>query len=176
MLSILERAALVFATVSLGACSSASQVPVGTNTSRISADDGGSSGDDSACANLPVETIACATGRTVTTCDTSTSQPKWKISCPDESVSDAGPCGDEPINTIGCPSSEPTITCDTSGATPHWNITCPSETDASGDVHGDAATTACDGLPVEAIGCATGVETYTCVADKGAPHWSVGCQ
>jgi hypothetical protein len=181
MPTTVQRAALVLAFAGLTACSSSSQVPVGTNVSPIDRDDGGASGDDgsnggSACAAIPVAAIACAIGRTVQSCDTSASPPRWVFSCPDEPAADAGAsaCADKPIDTIGCPNGEPIVTCDTSGATPHWDITCPATTDASDSTSSDAAT-ACDGVPVEAIGCASGEPTYTCVTSAGAPHWKVNC-
>jgi hypothetical protein len=183
MLTHTPRIWTLFATISLGACSAASQVPVGTNVGAIGGDDGGgtsSGGGDpaGACAAIPVAAIACASGRTVQTCDTSTTPPHWAFSCPDEpgGNSDAGPCGNRPVNTIGCPTSEPVITCDTSTTPPRWDVSCPSSTDASSGTQTQPdGSTACDGLPVEAIGCASGDPIYTCVTDQGAPHWNVGC-
>jgi hypothetical protein len=45
----------------------------------------------------------------------------------------------------------------------------------NGPVGSDSGTTACDALPVDTIGCASGEPIYTCVVDSGAPHWSIGC-
>ncbi|HEX4446607.1 MAG TPA: hypothetical protein VH044_07725 [Polyangiaceae bacterium] len=166
------RISIFVAALGLGACSAASQVPVGTNVGAI----GG--GDDDPCASVPVETLACASGRTVQTCNTTTTPPHWDLSCPDEpdGAADAGPCGDRPVNTIGCPTSEPAFTCDTSSTPARWKVTCPASMDgSSANQTAPDGSTACDGLPVETIGCASGDPTYTCVTDQGAPHWNVGC-
>jgi hypothetical protein len=162
----------LFASLALGACSSASQVPVGTNVGAIG---GGDTTDP--CGSIPVAAIACATGQTVQTCDTTTTPPHWDFSCPDEpdGAADAGPCGNRPINTIGCPTSEPVFTCDTSSSPAHWQVTCPTFVDGSSATQTLDGSTACDNLPVETIGCASGEPTYTCVTDQGAPRWKVGC-
>ena len=162
-------------TVGLSACSSASQVPVGTNVGAI----GGGGDTTDPCGSIPVAAIACAYGQTVQTCDTTTTPPHWDFSCPDEpdaGSADAGPCGNRPVNTIGCPTSEPVVTCDTSATPPRWDVTCPDSVDgSSGNQTAADGSTACDGLPVETIGCASGEPTYSCVTDKGAPHWDVVC-
>ncbi len=181
MLAIAPRLSVLLATLGLCACSS-SQVPVGTNTNGVNTgDDGtnsgdGGSGDASPCANQAVEQIACANAPTVQTCDTSTTPPHWVVSCATgESQPSGSVCGSMPINTIGCPNSEPTIVCDAAGKTPHWSVTCPATTDASPGAVEDDASTACDGLPVETIGCANGNEVVTCATDSGAPHWQIVC-
>lgn len=168
--------------LALSACT-ASTVPVGTNTGELGAS-GSDSGSQSPCEAAVVPTIACASGPTVQTCDTATTPPSWKVTCPggpggQGSSVPANPCGDMPADLIGCASGEPSYVCDGAGAAPRWTIACHGTIGVpngdAGSNGSDGGTTACDGLPVDTIGCASGEPVYTCVVDSGAPHWNVGC-
>ena len=196
MLPTLPRIASLVLAFGLTACSSGT-VPVGTNTGNLGASGstGGSSGGGdslSPCASAAVPAIGCASGPTEQTCDDSTSPPSWKIICPGEDSGSSTPsqpsaCGDLPVDAIGCASGEPTYVCDAAGATPHWQVLCNGGNSGSpinggeSPAHpispdGGAEATACDGTPMELIGCATGETVYTCVVDSGAPHWTIDCQ
>jgi hypothetical protein len=189
MLSIVPRISAILATLTLGACS-ASPVPVGENTGALgsSGNDGGSSsgsGDSQGpCASAPVPAIACATAPTVHTCDTGTTPPSWDVTCMGSSGSSSSKpenlCGDLPVDLLGCASGQPLYTCDGAGAAPHWAVTCPGAPvgDASPshpEQPLDSGSTACDGLAVETIGCASGQPVTTCDVSSGAPHWVVTC-
>lgn len=54
-------------------------------------------GDTAACDNVPIPEIACATGKTVATCDTSSASAQWKITCAEESSKLEGKWGGEGI-------------------------------------------------------------------------------
>ena len=171
--------------LALSACT-ASTVPVGTNSGELGT--GSDSGSQSPCEAAVVPTIACASGPTVQTCDTATTPPSWKVTCAGESGGSkpsgpANPCGDMAVDLIGCASGEPNYICDGAGTASHWTIACHGtigvpngDAGTNGSVGSDSGTTACDGLPVETIGCASGEPVYTCVVDSGAPHWNIGCQ
>jgi hypothetical protein len=134
-----------------------------------------------------VPTIACASGPTVQTCDTDTTPPSWKVTCPGETGGPtasipANPCGDMPVDLIGCAAGEPSYICDGAGTAPRWTIACHgtigvpnADAGSNGPAVGPDSGTACDGLPVETIGCASGDPVYTCVVDSGVPRWNIGC-